>query len=165
MQLDRVATERVLESIKNAVPNQWPEKVAELRALARDRPGITLSEFLTESGLELDDVYKSNHSWSELREDAGLPSAGEGPQEKSMRRAVGRLLHVDDSERLTTWRDWVRGDAPPYVGYPERSDGSSEPDEGSVLRQRRLLRMLLVQMIDGPAADMTLAAGAVTCRR
>ena len=28
-----------------------------LRALAAERPGITLEEFLAESGLELDDVY------------------------------------------------------------------------------------------------------------
>src|SRR4029079_15373141 len=50
MQLDRVATERVLESIKNAVPSRWMEKVNELRALAAERPRITLGEFLAESG-------------------------------------------------------------------------------------------------------------------
>lgn len=147
MQLDRVATERVLESIKNAVPSRWPEKVRELQSLARERPEITLAEFLAESGLDLDDVYGGNHSWSDLREDAGLSQGERGSKEESIRRAVGRMLHVDDPERLKTWRTWLMRD--------------TQPDVASLsLRQRRLFRMLLVQMIDKPAADLTLAAGA-----
>lgn len=147
MQLDRVATERVLESIKNAVPSRWREKVRELQALARERPGITLGEFLTESGLALEDIYSGNHSWSELREDAGLSTREQGPKEDSIRRAVGRMLHVDDPERLQAWRTWLQRDTPPDI-------------QSLTTRQRRLLSMLLVQMLDRPAADLTLAAGA-----
>ena len=32
-----------------------------------------LAEYLDHSGLDLEDIYESNHSWSELREAAGLP--------------------------------------------------------------------------------------------
>jgi hypothetical protein len=62
MELDRVATERVLHSIRQAVPSRWLQKVAELRELARERPGITLSQYLEATGLELDDVYAGNRS-------------------------------------------------------------------------------------------------------
>jgi len=147
MQLDRVATERVLESIKNAVPSRWPEKVNELRSLAAERPGITLGEFLADSGLELDDVYAGNRSWSDLREAAGLTSAAQGDQEESIRKAVGRLLHVDDPDRLNTWRDWIRRASPPDI-------------ERLPLRDRRLLRMLLVQLLDRATGELTLSAGA-----
>ena len=147
MQLDRVATERVLESIKNAVPSRWKEKANELRALAAERPGITLEEFLAESGLELDDVYDGRRSWSDLREAAGLQSAASADDEETIRRAVGRLLHVDDPERLTTWRDWVRHVAPPDVASLSS-------------RESRLMRMLLVQLLDRDAAQMTLREGA-----
>jgi superfamily II DNA or RNA helicase len=88
MQLDRVATERVLDSIRYALPSRWSDKSAELRSLAAQRPDIGLAEFLEESGLELDDIYVNNRSWSDLREAAGLPSAATGPAEVSARRAL-----------------------------------------------------------------------------
>ena len=147
MQLDRVATERVLESIKNAVPSRWPEKVNELRSLAREHKDITLRDFLAESGLELDDVYDGKRSWSDLREAAGLPNAASGPREEGLRRAVGRLLHVDDPERLRTWRAWLDRPVPPDV-------------TALSAREQRLLRMLLVQVLDNVDGEMTLTAGA-----
>ena len=57
----------VLTSIRNAIPTRWPERVAELRSLG----DVSLSTFLAHSGLELDDVYANNRSWSELRRAAG----------------------------------------------------------------------------------------------
>ncbi|HJP60740.1 MAG TPA: DEAD/DEAH box helicase family protein, partial [Gemmatimonadaceae bacterium] len=147
MQLDRVATERVLESIKNAIPSRWPEKVNELRSLAREHKDITLRDFLAESGLELEDVYDGKRSWSDLREAAGLPNAPSGPDEETLRRAVGRLLHIDDPERLRTWRDWVDRTTPPDVSALS-------------LREQRLLRMLLVQVLDNIEGELTLTAGA-----
>jgi hypothetical protein len=147
MQLDRVATERVLESIRNAVPSRWTEKANELRSLAVERPGITLEEFLAESGLELDDVYDGTRSWSDLREAAGLQPASVADDEKHIRRALGRLLHVDDLDRLTTWRDWARRVAPPDVASLSS-------------RESRLLRMLLVQLLGRDATQMSLREGA-----
>ena len=146
MQLDRIATERVLESIKNAVPSRWPEKVNELRSLATGHKDITLREFLAESGLELEDVYDGTHSWSDLREAAGLPNAASGPCEGSLRRAVGRLLHVDDPERLRTWSEWISLAAPPDVARLST-------------RQQKLLRMLLVQLLDDVDGSTTLIEG------
>jgi superfamily II DNA or RNA helicase len=147
MQLDRVATERVLESIKNAVPSRWPEKANELRSLARVHQDISLRVFLAESGLDLEDVYDGRHSWSDLREAAHLPTAAPGPHEEGLRRAVGRLLHVDDPERLRTWRDWMGRVTPPDIAALSARD-------------KRLLRMLLVQALDSIEGTMTLTAGA-----
>ena len=147
MQLDRVATERVLESIKNAVPSRWPEKANELRSLAREHEAITLRDFLAESGLDLEDVYDGRHSWSDLREAAGLPTAAHGPHEQALRRAVGRLIHVDDPERLRTWGDWMGRATPPDIAALSS-------------REKRLLRMLLVQVLDSVEGTMTLTTGA-----
>ena len=113
MELDRLASERVLRSIRESVPSVWRKKANELRALAAERRGISLRESLEASGLELEDVYAQNRSWSDLREAAGLELAPAGPHEGTLRRACGRLLHVDDPERLATWRAWLRQDAPP----------------------------------------------------
>jgi superfamily II DNA or RNA helicase/HKD family nuclease len=135
MELDRVATERVLENIKYAVPNRWPDKVAELRLLGAERPDITLAEFLEATGLDLDDVYGTKRSWTDLLEEAGLRARASGPHENTLRRACGRLLHLDDSLRLATWRQWLVEDQPPRIADLSRIE-------------QRLLRMLVAQMLD-----------------
>jgi superfamily II DNA or RNA helicase len=126
MELDPVAQDIVLRSIRNAIPSTWKAKCAELRALG----DIDLQQFLTATGLDLEDVYAGNRSWSDMRRAAGLPTAAAGPHEASMLRATGRLLHVDDSERIETYRELLQVDRPPD---PDRLDG----------RRRRMLRMLV----------------------
>ncbi len=135
MELDRIATERVLDSIRRSVPTRWADKAEELRTLAAEQPELSLGAFLDASGLELEDVYNGFRSWSDLREAAGIGVRSPGPHEESLRRACGRLLHVDDSERLDTWRGWLEQPAAP------RAVALAD-------RERRLLRMLLVQMLD-----------------
>jgi superfamily II DNA or RNA helicase/HKD family nuclease len=135
MALDRIAKEAVLQSIRSAIPSRWPEKVAELRQLARRIPDPSLVEFLTETGLDLEDIYAGAKCWSDLREDAGLAVAAHGPDERSFRRAVGRLLHVDDAERQTAYRARMLGTTCPDIAS---MDG----------RERRLARMLLAQLGD-----------------
>ncbi|MCU0617665.1 MAG: DUF3427 domain-containing protein [Gemmatimonadaceae bacterium] len=135
MQLDAVAQERVLRSIKEAVPTRWQGKVAELQRLANAASPVSLSAFLAETGLELSDVYNGARCWSALCEDAGLPVRSEGPHETLLRRALGRLLHVDDRERLDTWRAWLRAPDPARLG----------DDFG---REARVLRQLVVQLFE-----------------
>lgn len=135
MELDRVSSERVLKSIAESVPSKWKEKAEELRALALTQASVSLADFLESSGLDLDDIYDNSRSWSELREAAGLETLAKGPHEEKVRRACGRLLHVDDAERLNTWRGWLRKDMAPHTG------ALSE-------RERHLLRMLVVQCLD-----------------
>jgi len=149
MELDRVASERVLDSIQNALPRTITERAAELAELVAGAPGgdVTLKQFLDATGLELEDVYAGTYAWSDLRERAGLATASAGEHEATLRRACGRLLHVDDPERLAAWRRWLRRDAPPDVGVSERED--------------RLLRMLLGQLLDQvPGKEMSLRDGA-----
>ena len=141
MELDRVATELVLENIREAVPSRWPEKVEELRLVARGDGGITLAAFLDETGLELDDIYTGNKTWSDLRADAGLPVLPAGPKEEVLRRACGRLLHVDDFLRIDTYRSLLSASQPPDPASLSR-------------RERRLVRMLVASVADR-AVDKT----------
>ena len=116
MELDRVASEIVLRSIRDAIPTRWPAKVDELRALHAARPGdVSLSEFLRDTGLELEDVYAGNRTWSELRDVAGLDVAPPGPHETALRRGIARLLHIDDPQRTQTYRRWLSSQKPPDV--------------------------------------------------
>ena len=136
MELDPVASDIVLRSIRAAVPSQWTRKVAELRALSKETPGLSLAGYLQATGLSLEDLYShETRGWSDLCADAGLRVAPAGPHEKELRRACGRLLHIDDPVRLEAYRALLERPAPP------REQSLDE-------RERRLLRMLIAQLTD-----------------
>jgi superfamily II DNA or RNA helicase len=138
MQLDRKATEIVLNSLRSALPSRWKAKAQELRDLAQNVETVSLSYFLDESGLELTDVYdgQGTHGWSALCEQAGIDTLVAGDKEDGLRRAVGRMLHVDDPERLLGYRQFVSLEVPPHI-------------ESLSIRERRLLRMLLASITSG----------------
>lgn len=146
MRLDPVARARVLENIKAAIPRQWAEKARELRAHVDEGRPARLTAFLDESGYELADIYAGDRSWSDLCEAARLHVASAGPNEATLRRGCGRLLHVDDPERLEAWRRFLK--------EPALAIGSLSE------RERRLLRMLVAQVCESaPASTASLEAG------
>lgn len=141
MELDHIASAIVLESIRSAVPSQWSRKVEELRALAISGHDTTLANFLAHTGLELPDVYSGSRTWSDLCEAAGVDVRPAGTNEPMLRRAVSRLLHVDDLSRLTFWSGLLRGPMPDV--------GSMQPAD------HRRVRMLVSQLVGGvPHADL-----------
>lgn len=153
MELDPVASEVVLRSIREAVPSQWRGRVEELRHLVDAGQEPSLAALLTETGLELADLYSGGRSWSDLQEAAGLPVLPAGPNEEPLRRAVGRLLHIDDDERIRTYLRLLSSSSPPVP--------SSLPE-----REQRLLRMLVASLVDRAVAkDTSLEEGAAVAWR
>ncbi|CAN5489132.1 DEAD/DEAH box helicase [soil metagenome] len=134
MQLDQKASEIVIRSLREAIPSRWPAKVDELRSLRRERPGIGLAEYLDETGLDLADVYAGSKSWSDLVDAAGGATLAAGPNEGPLRRAVGRLLHIDDAERIVAYRRQLTDRAPDLGKMSER--------------ERRLVQMLVASLAD-----------------
>jgi superfamily II DNA or RNA helicase/HKD family nuclease len=121
IRLDRIASSYVLENVRSGIRLGRQSLVDDLKALP---PDTQLRTFLEESGHELDDVYanpSSGHSFTEIRRRAGfVPElAGGAPFE----RAAGRLLHVDDDERLSRWIDWLARYQPPAKLPLESRDG------------------------------------------
>ena len=146
MQLDRVATQIVLENLKSAIPSRRPAMVRELKALADARPGepghrITLSDFLRETGLELEDVYRSG-SWSSLKRDASLTVPTPGPHETHIGDRLGGILHVDDPLRL--------------IAYTRLA--ASESMDGLTGADRRLMTGFHFAVIPSKLAPASLAA-------
>jgi superfamily II DNA or RNA helicase/HKD family nuclease len=133
--LDQVAKEIVLRSIRDSIPSTWRERCDELRSLG----DVGLSDYLESSGLDLEDVYAGNHSWTEMRREVGLDTAPAGRSETLLLRAVGRLLHVDDDERLEMYERLLRQDGLPSV-------------EQLSPREQRLLRMLVSSLTTLPTS-------------
>jgi hypothetical protein len=152
MQLEPVAKERILASIRTSVPSRRADRARELAALALQNPRVSLSEYLDETGLSLDELYAGpNDSWTALQELAGLAVGASGPHEAALRRAIGRLLHVDDHERLDAWRAWTNAPSALEV----------EADT----RNAAIVRMLLSQVLETVAdSSLTFSAGAEILR-
>jgi len=147
MQLDRVAADIVLRSIREATPSRWPEKVEELRSVRRQIPDAGLATFLDESGLDLEDVYDGRHCWSDLVDDGGGSTSPVGPDEMPIRRAIGRTLHIADPLRLTFYRELVR-----QVKAPDVASMNT--------LQRRLTHMLVSSLVhDRVSKSDTLQVG------
>ncbi len=133
LELDAQTKEIVLNSIRKAIPTKWNQKADELQNLAKEG-FIDLDSFLKSSGLDLEDVYQGSYSWSDLKEAAKLPLEVAGPHEREIRKACGRLLHVDDLLRLDTWRKFLSSEiAPSPVNLSDI--------------ERRLARMLISQLM------------------
>jgi hypothetical protein len=101
---------------------------AELRSLG----DVSLSVFLARTGHDLETVYRSGGNWTELRRHAGFVGQA-GPDEARLGRAIGRMQHVDDPER---------------VEFYTRMLGSTSAPAGNRLRirEQRLLTMLFFDL-------------------
>lgn len=112
IQLDRQAQEVVLDNIRRSLRVTRRSLVQDLRGLGAD---IGLKTFLEETGIELEDLYRGGRTWSDLRRAAGLPCPDPGPDEARFSKALARLLHLDDPERLESWLLWLWEEAPPRL--------------------------------------------------
>ncbi|MGW7685532.1 DUF3427 domain-containing protein [Kribbella sp. NPDC054772] len=113
--LDKYAQEIVLSNLRSQIAGRWRDMVSDLRAHGEQ----TLPTFLDEAGVELGDIYRNNHSWTELRRLAGLPTRDGSDQESALLRRVKALAHVDDHDRSAAYQRLLQDDGPSYDDLSE----------------------------------------------
>ena len=126
LKLDHIAKETVLRNLREAVHNARTRLADDLRALG---PETRLGDFMRDAGVELDEIYVrpgSGHCFTELRRRAGFEQSA---VDDSLLKAIGRLIHVDDRERIDAWQEMLE------AGHSGRFSGLSA-------RKRRLGLML-----------------------
>jgi superfamily II DNA or RNA helicase len=104
--LDRQAERLVLENIRQAVGLGRKQLVMDLQQLG----DVDLGTFLREAGFELEDVYDGRGSWSDLRRMAGFERRSPSEEDTTIERAFGRMLHLDDFDRLDGFAAFLAGD-------------------------------------------------------
>ncbi|MCV0377568.1 DUF3427 domain-containing protein, partial [Microbacterium sp.] len=114
-------------NIRSQIANRWQHIVSELRAHG-DRD-LSMAEFLDDSGIELSDILAAGkRSWTELRRDAGLPTAEGSDLEAKLLKRVRAFAHVDDADRAQAYTQLLQaGD----VDYASLTSG-----------EQRMARML-----------------------
>ena len=101
IRLDRESQESVIANIRSSITHSARQLADDLRQLG----DVPLAEFLNAADVELEDVYKKDRTFTDLRYRAGLrPSP---PLESEVTRALSRLLYLDDDARLIQWRTWL----------------------------------------------------------
>ncbi|MER6811093.1 DUF3427 domain-containing protein [Spirillospora sp. NPDC000708] len=126
--LDREVSKIVIANIKQSLNFRWKDVAKDLRAQTKP----SLARFLDSTNLELGDLYRGSRSgWAGLRREAGLdPRPVQSLKEDdALRKAFGRLVHLDDPERLGFLRNLLQQPSPPSIAE-------------STLRERLLLSML-----------------------
>ena len=110
IQLDRVAADIVMQNVATSLRIDWRSLAAELRSLG----DVSLETFLAETGLEIDDLYRRQHGgWVGLKRAAGLETRPVGDDDERLGAAIGRMLHIDDPERLQFIEELLRETTPP----------------------------------------------------
>ncbi len=103
--LDRIAKDTVLRNLKQSLHNARTRLADDLRILG---PSTNLSTFMRESGAELEDIYarpNSGHCFTELCQRAGFNVSTRLLTKDHIFKNIGRLSHIDDNERIKTWRN------------------------------------------------------------
>src|SRR3954452_15628581 len=79
IELDRVAQEIVLDNIKQSLIVSWKGLIAE----AKSQRGPSLAQFLEDTGIDVEDLYRgTGRSWLDLRRAAGWEEEPPGPDDK-----------------------------------------------------------------------------------
>jgi len=112
IKFDRIAKQTVLQNIKAAVKTARTHLIQDLSNLG---PSTRLPEFIQESGVSIEDIYarpRSRNCFTELRCRAGFIQDDELPENFDQQfKALGRLIHVNDLERIENWRAIFESDS------------------------------------------------------
>ncbi len=117
--LDRVAAKTVLDNVQASLRINWTGLIAELRQAG----DCSLAEFLDETGMEIEDLYRRrNGGWAGLRRSAGIDRRPVGDDDSKLAGAIGRMLHLDDLERINFLGALLSAPSPPALAtVDERS--------------------------------------------
>ena len=160
--LQRQARERILDSLRRLVQQNWRRLCTELQTYVtlQGRDAIRLVDFLKDQGVELESLYRGSgrSGWTCLKRQAGLLPGEASQEEEYFGRRFADLLHVDDVERLAFLAQVTRSRAAHELkeAHPNKNGSEAVATSGSALlkeagsaRERRLLQMLAYQIDAG----------------
>jgi superfamily II DNA or RNA helicase/HKD family nuclease len=129
IELERQAREWIIEHLKASIGLGAVALRRELQMIVSTTgTAPTLQEFIAEAGVDLEDVGKAG-GWVSLRRAVGVETRPPSELEPMVARGAGRVYHLDDTERLDRWAEWLDSPHPPVI---------------ETMRERRLAWMLLV---------------------
>jgi len=113
IELDKVSQSIVLENIKESVAATRPKIVSYYNSV--ERPNSVI-EFLSRTELTLEDLYRNDFYFTQLKRDSGLIKTEQTDEEKQFGRSIMRSIHLDSIERLKWSEDFFSNFTAPNSG-------------------------------------------------
>lgn len=95
--LDKVSQDIVLDNIKQSVSKSKPKLESLFERVAKPD---SLTEFLERTELRLDDLYRNDFYFTQLKRRAGVIKDPQSDEEKAFGRSIMRSIHIDSIDRL-----------------------------------------------------------------
>lgn len=95
--LDKVSQDIVLENIKQSVSKSKPKIQTLFEHVSKPKSLIT---FLNKTELRLDDLYRNDFYFTQLKRRAGVIQEPQTDEEKKFGRSIMRSIHIDSIKRL-----------------------------------------------------------------
>lgn len=114
--LEEKAKSLIIRNIRDQLNVNITQLAREVRAYAHPR----LAAYLRESGRGIRELYRGNHSWTELLRKANLLTGPAPDGEDALLRRVSAFLHVDDPVRIAAYSDLLEDSAPTYDELDEQ---------------------------------------------
>lgn len=112
IRLERVAQQRVLENVRQALALRRPQIVSDIRDLGRHLGRApTIGETLEHLGITLDELMRRG-LWSRLLSDAGLAVPPAGDDEDRLAKGIRRFVHIDDPQQIRFLLAHLQGRTP-----------------------------------------------------
>lgn len=111
IQLERVAQQRVLDTVRQSLTLRRPQMIVDIKHLGHylGRPP-TIRETLEYLDTSLDELLKRG-LWSRILSDAGLAQAPAGNDETRLAKGIRRLVHIDDPQQIRFLLSHLDGEA------------------------------------------------------
>ena len=104
-ELDAVSKSQILESLRVLLRFNRGYFANDMRTLG----DVGLAQYLEESGVTIEDLYKSGRCFALLKKQVFEPDYVPSPIEVEVGRALSRCLHIDDPERVSAYAKILDG--------------------------------------------------------
>lgn len=110
--LDKVSQEIVLDNIKRSVSKSKPKLQSLFERVSKPN---SLISFLEKTELRLDDLYRNDFYFTQLKRRAGLVKDPQTDEEKTFGRSIMRSIHIDSIDRLKWTSSFFSKESAPNI--------------------------------------------------
>jgi superfamily II DNA or RNA helicase/HKD family nuclease len=104
-ELDRVSREQVLENLKTFLRFNKGYFINDIKSMGK----ISLGEYVEKSQIDIADLYRNGRSFTLLKRSVFEPDHPILPIDVLISRALGRVLHIDDENRIAAYSELIEG--------------------------------------------------------
>jgi len=119
VELDKVSQEIVLNNIKDSIASNRPKIISLYNRI--ERPN-SLQKFLSKTELRLEDFYKNDLYFTQLKREAGIINNDQTEEEKAFGRSIIRSIHIDSISRLKWSKDFFSNSVAPLSKRLKRKE-------------------------------------------